>query len=145
MSRFEDVTENVIELFDNVRREFYPELRNAKIKIIFDNKKRKSGGKLVIGRMTKTNDLIRHLSDDEDYIMYLDKVAFENVDEKDKIRIIKHELYHCDIDMESSTNPYKIRDHEISTFYDEIEDNKDDPRWVERIITVMESVYERDN
>ena len=59
--------------------------------------------------MQKTNDLLRHLtiedSNDEsgyDYIMYLDKAVFENVEDADKVRLIRHELQHCEVDMEAS-------------------------------------------
>jgi len=152
MGRFEDVTDDVIELLSEVRNEAFPELRNAKIKVLFDTKKRKLGGDLVIGRMTKTNDLIRHLTSEEsgeptgyDYIMYVDKAAYENVEKVDKVRILRHELQHCDVDLDSNTNPYKLRPHEISDFHDEIEFNRDDPRWAERVAAVAESVYSRDD
>lgn len=149
MSRFEDAPDQVVELMNRIRKEVFPELRSAKIKVLYDTKKRKSGGKLVLGRMQKTNDLLRHLTVEEandesgyDYILYLDKACFENVEELDRVRLIRHELCHCEVDIESESNPYKLKDHEISDFYSEIDFNKDDSRWGERCAIVAESVYE---
>jgi hypothetical protein len=148
-SRFEDAPDQVVELMNKIRQGNFPELRSAKIKVLFDTKKRKSGGKLVLGRMQKTNDLLRHLTIDEsgdeegyDYILYIDKACFENIDEIDQVRIIRHELCHCDVDIESNNSPYKIKDHQISDFYSEIDFNSVDPRWAERCAAVAESVYE---
>lgn len=149
--RFEDVPDNVVEQMNRIKRDVFPELSGARIKVLYDLKKRMSGGKIVLGRMQKTNDLLRHLTIDDanneegfDYIMYIDKTAFENIEESDRIRLIRHELQHCEVDLDSNSNPYKIRDHEISDFYDEIEYNKDDPRWAERCVAVAESIYESD-
>lgn len=149
MSRFEDASDHVVELMNKIIEGSFPELRSAKIKVLYDTKKRKSGGKLVLGRMQKTNDLLRHLTVEEandtegyDYILYLDKACFENVEEIDKVRLIRHELCHCLVDMESVTTPYKLQDHEISDFYSEIEFNSTDPKWGERCAAIAESVYE---
>ena len=149
--RFEDVTENVMELVNEVRKEVFSELRSAKIKVLYDTKKRLGGGKMVLGRMQRTNDLLKHLTVEEsgdeegyDYILYLDKAVFENVEKPDQVRLIRHELQHCVVDLDANTNPYKIRGHEISDFYDEIEYNKEDPRWAERCVEVGLSVYGED-
>jgi hypothetical protein len=148
-TRFEDVPDHVVKMVNDIRKGSFPELSGAKIKVLYDTKKRTSGGKLVLGRMQKTNDLLRHLTVDEantedgyDYIMYLCKAAFENIDDIDQVRIIRHELQHCNVDLDSNTNPYRIRDHELNDFYDEVEYNAVDPRWAERCATVAESIYE---
>lgn len=150
-SRFEDVPQWVYDKMNEIRRDSFTHLTNAAIRILYDTKKRKSKGSYVLGRMQKSNDLVRKLTVDEvespegtDYIMYLDKAVFENVDESDQTRIIRHELCHADVDLDSD-NPYKIIGHEIEDFYSEIEYNKDDPRWTERCATVAESVYERED
>jgi hypothetical protein len=149
MSRFEDAPDQVVELMNKIRQGNFPELRSAKIKVLFDTKKRKSGGKLVLGRMQKTNDLLRHLtieeSNDEegyDYILYIDKACFENIDEIDQIRLIRRFLRNCDVDIESDSSPYKIKSFEVEDWYDEMEFNSSDPRWMERCLSVAESVYE---
>ncbi len=150
MSRFEDATQDVIDMVDKVKREAFAHLLNAKIKILMDTKKRKSGGKYVLGRIKKTNDELKALALNEfdqpyDYILFLDNVVFNAIDEFDKIRIIRHELQHCEVDIENADNPYKIRGHEVEDFHDEIIYNKDDPRWGERIVVIADSIYENDD
>jgi hypothetical protein len=98
----------------------------------------------------KTNDLLRHLTKDEadamegyDYIITIDKTCWDSIIRDDKIRIVRHELRHTYFDIESEDNPYKLLDHSISDFYEEVEFNKDDPRWRERLATVVEDIYEQ--
>jgi len=148
--RYEEVNEDVMSLLKEVRTEYFPELKNAKIKVLFDIKKRKSSGMLVLARIMKTNDLLRHLTIDEaeaiegyDYIIALDKTCWENIIKDDKIRIMRHELRHAYFDIESEENPYKLQNHSISDFYEEVEFNKDDPRWRERLAAVVEDIYEQ--
>lgn len=148
--RYEEVNDEVMSVLKEVRKEYFPELKNAKIKVLFDIKKRKSGGMLVLARIMKTNDLLRHLTKDEaeamegyDYIIALDKTCWENIIRDDKIRIMRHELRHAYFDIESEDNPYKLQNHSISDFYEEVEYNKDDPRWRERLATVVEDIYEQ--
>jgi len=148
--RYEEVNDEVMSVLKEVRKEYFPELKNAKIKVLFDIKKRKSGGMLVLARIMKTNDLLRHLTKDEaeamegyDYIIALDKTCWENIIRDDKIRIMRHELRHAYFDIESEDNPYKLQNHSISDFYEEVEYNKDDPRWRERLASVVEDIYEQ--
>jgi len=148
--RYEEITQNVAELVNEVRREWFPDLRNIKIKVLFDTKKRSSNGKLVLGRIQKTNDLLRHLTVEEasstegyDYIIYLDKMAFDWIDESDKIRIVRHEFRHIIIDIDS-TNPCKLLPHDIEDFAEEIELNSSDVRWKERVVQVALSKYDED-
>ena len=148
--RYEEVNEDVLSLLREVRGEYFPELKNAKIKALFDIKKRKSGGMLVLARIMKTNDLLRHLTIDEaeaiegyDYIIALDKTCWENIIRDDKVRILRHELRHAYFDIESEDNPYRLQNHSISDFYEEVEFNKDDPRWRERLAQVVEDIYEQ--
>ncbi|MGD0230641.1 MAG: putative metallopeptidase [Syntrophorhabdales bacterium] len=148
--RYEEVTEEVQRMLHEVEAKYFPELRNAKIITLFDVKKRTSGGRVVLGRIMKTNDLLRHLTKDEavavegfDYIITLDKEAWGAITDADRIRVLRHELRHTYYDIESESNPYRLLDHSISDFYEEVELNKDDPRWRERVATVVEDIYEQ--
>ena len=148
--RYEEVTEDVWRMFREVKATNFPELKNAKIILLFDLKKRRSGGRVVLGRIMKTNDLLRHLTKDEaeaiegyDYIITLDKVGWDTITENDRTRILRHELRHTYFDVESESNPYKLLDHSITDFYEEVELNKDDPRWRERVATVVADIYEQ--
>jgi len=149
-TRFEPVTEDVTRLVETVQEEFFPELSNIKILVLFDTKKRKSGIKYVVGRMTKTNELTRYLSLDEtedgegfDYIMYLDKYVFMELEGDDRVRIVRHEMRHIEIDTDAK-NPFKLKGHDVEDFYEEVELNSDDLRWVERVGQIAESVHSED-
>ena len=105
-----------------------------------------------MGRLQKSNELLKHVTSSEtlneegvDYFLYIDKMLWNNIENIDKVRLIRHELQHSDVDMDSATNPYKIKGHEIEDFYDEVERNSDDIRWAERCVTMLESLYEMDD
>lgn len=152
MLRFEDAPEWVINLVDRVQRETFPELAQAKIKIIFDLKKRKSRGAYILARIQKTSELLRFLTVEDsnsengfDYFIYLDKMVFESIEEEDRVRIIRHELRHTFFDIEAkSGSPYKTVGHDYEDFYQEMEINKADPKWRQRCAAVADSLYERE-
>lgn len=149
MIRFEDCTSEVSDLAREVQAEYFPELRNVKIKYLFDLKKRLSGGALTLARCQKANDLIRHFTIDEaggdegyDYIIYLDKVVWNNIERVDRIRLLRHEMRHIWIDDEAK-NPIKLCDHDVNDFAEEIELNRDDTRWAERVSDLGIQIYEQ--
>ncbi len=149
--RYDEVNNHAIELLKEVRSKDFPELVNAKIKVLFDLKKRKSGGMVVLARIMKTNDLMRHLTrdgadlhDGYDYIITLDRKCWDNITDLDRVKILRHELRHTFFDIESEDNPYKLLNHSVSDFYEEVELNKSDPRWRERVATLTEDIYEQE-
>ena len=149
--RYDEVNNHAIELLKEVRSKDFPELVNAKIKVLFDLKKRKSGGMVVLARIMKTNDLMRHLTrdgadlhDGYDYIITLDRKCWDNITDLDRVKILRHELRHTFFDIESEDNPYKLLNHSVADFYEEVELNKSDPRWRERVATLTEDIYEQE-
>ena len=149
--RFEDVTNDVNDVMKEVIDEYFHEFTSVKIKCLFDLKKRTSNGKIVLGRCQKTNDLLKHFTIDEanngegyHYIIYLDKLAWENIEKEDKIRLMRHELRHIYIDIDSDRNPYKLVGHDIEDFSEEIELNKDDVRWAQRVVGIVETLYDEE-
>lgn len=149
MSRFEEPTKEAEEILNEVLEESFPVLEGAAIKILFDTKKKKSGGKYEIARIQKCNELMRHLSanninpNGHDYIMYVDGNIWNEIPRSDKKRLIYHELSHTDVDFEKN-DPYKLRGHEIEGFHSELEYNKDDPQWGDRLAQIAESIYEKE-
>ncbi len=148
--RYEEPTEEVKKLLREIQAKHFPELKNAKIITLFDVKKRTSGGRMVLGRIMKTNDLLRHLTKDEavamegyDYIITVDKEGWNAIGDADRVRVLRHELRHAYYDIDSDSNPYRLLDHSITDFYEEVELNKDDPRWRERVAAVVEDIYEQ--
>ncbi len=148
-TRYEDAPE-AEPLLKKVRDKHFPELVNAKILVLFDLKKRGSGGMVTLARIMKANDLIRHLTTDNkglvegyDYIITIDKVFWDNTAEFDRERVIRHELRHTFFDIEAADNPYKLLDHDITDFYAEVEMNRDDPRWRERCASLTKDIYDQ--
>jgi hypothetical protein len=150
MSRFTDVDPDTKKMINEIISKDFTHLTQAKIKMVFDQKKRKSGGRYQLGKMQKSNDLIRYLTSREaldpegfDYLMFIDENVFEVLDQLDKVRLVRHLLQYADIDFEAE-KPYKIRKEEVITWYDELEYNKDDPKWFERLEVIAESIYNQD-
>jgi len=149
--RYEKVTDDVRRLLDKVLKDHFGELKNAKIMALFDVKKRTSGGQIVLGRIMKTNDLLRHLTRHDassaegyDYIITIDKKGWETLNDKDRVRLLRHELRHTYYDIDAEANPYRLIDHTIADFYEEIELNQDDPKWRQRVGTLVADLYEQD-
>jgi hypothetical protein len=149
--RYEEVTSEVTRMLRTVLSEHFGELKNAKIAALFDLKKRMSGGQIVLGHIMKTNDLIRHLTKEEagategyDYIITLDKKGWEALGDKDKVRLLRHELRHTFYDIDTEENPYKLIDHTVNDFYEEIDLNKDDPKWRQKAATLVSDIYEQE-
>lgn len=148
-TRYEEATSVVWDMIENVKISNFPELDGANLLIVMDNKKKVASGRIVVARIKKMNDELKFfaMADDGtvyDYVMFIDKVIFDVLSERDKERIIFHELCHCEVNHEK-TSSYNIKDHEIQGFYDESDFNLDDPRWSERIGAIVDSVYDPDN
>ena len=147
--RYEPVPDDVNDLCANIRMERFEKLFEANFICVFDTKKKTSDGRIIIARIKKMNDELKYFTMEDigvtyDYIIFIDKDVWEVLEDDDKTRVITHELYHCEIDFEKK-KPYGLRDHEIQTFYQEIEDNREDPQWAERISVVAESVHDKEN
>ena len=147
--RYEDAPE-VEPVLRKIRNDHFPELVNAKIRVLYDLRKRGSGGMVVLGRIIKANDLIRHLTTDDktlyegyDYIITLDKVCWQNIGEPDRERIIRHELRHAFFDIDSENDPYKLIAHDITDFHAEVEANRDDPLWREKCGRLTADIYDQ--
>lgn len=145
--RFFDIDEETRSIVIDVIRNTFPELTNIKVKWLFDEKMTKSKGKYIFGKCMKASEVHRKLSEIEteggyDYIIFLNGALFEAIEDGDKKRIIRHELRHILIDDESEKNPYKILPHDVEDFMDEIVLNSDDPRWGERLATILASIDE---
>lgn len=148
--RFEEVTNDVYEVLEKVREKYFPELLNAKIKLLFDTKKRTKGSRVVLANIRKTNDLLKLLTAKEakdnegfTYIVTVDKIVWQNIDSKDKIRLLRHELRHTSVSIDDEKDPYKIVEHDIQDFIDEVTLNNDDPGWAKRVAGLAEDIYDQ--
>ena len=152
MSRYENATEDVIKLASRTIDLHFSDLSNVKIKYLFDTKKSTRNGKIVLGRCQKPNDLTKHFTlsetgDDEgyQYVIVLDKLAYDNMDPVDRERLIRHELRHVLVvhDDQAGTTKYKLMPHNIDDFVEEVELNADDPTWAKRIGKMVGLLYKK--
>lgn len=146
--RFEEVSNDVYLLMEDVINTEMRHLAEAQICILYDNKKRKSGDRYVLGRIKSTSEELKAFAVNEhgqmyDYVMFLDKEVFLRIGDEDRKALIYHELCHCKVT--EGENPYKIQGHEIETFYSEIDRNRDNPRVFERLGAIAAAVHDPEN
>jgi len=149
MIRYEEVTEHCIQLTQDIIANHFPDLTDIKIKFLFDTKKRTHGGRLVLGKCQKPNELTRHFSlpetkdpDGYQYVITIDKVAWELAEDTDRIRLLRHELRHVDVIQDEETR-YRILPHNIEDFVEEVELNADDPDWARKVGAAAKMMYKK--
>jgi hypothetical protein len=145
--RYEEADENLTEVFLNVLEKNFPFYQNFKFKLLFDLKKRVSQGKLVLASIELPGPKLKFFSRDKiaaegyDFIIIVDRKAWELSGEQARTKIIRHELRHVEISEDGSV---KLVGHEIEDFYAEIEANKDDPEWRRKLVVLVNDVYEQE-
>ncbi len=148
--KYEHVPEYIDKIFEKLKGQYFPHLVNAKILFLVNKKKMVQKGNIALGKIMKPSELIRFLSKDEapedgyDYIMLLDGKLLAHCEEADIERVLRHELRHTFFDSDSGTNPYKLVDHDFSDFYAEVELNKDDPTWAQRVSQSVSLMYDQE-
>lgn len=153
MMKYEDVEDDVVDFFNKVILDYnFSDVQDARFKLVYRNKKKGNKKFITFAEICATSEMIRYLTSKEiedgyDYIVIIDKNIYEAIDEKDKIRILRHELRHCDVSVNEKTGTitYGTRKHTVEDFYEdmEIEAQPDgDVRWKERIASIAESIYE---
>lgn len=145
-NRYARGSEEANKLVKQAIKQWFPALEPAIVQILFDTKKRMKGNKLILGQIRRANDLIRRLTDDIceegcDYIMFLDRVVFENISKQDKMRLVRHELRHCKVEGTPEKPKYKVVPHDIEDFEIEIELNKDNVGWAREAAQMALEIY----
>lgn len=147
MSRYEDCDENLVEVFLDVLEERFPNFSYLNFRLIYDTKKRVRKGNLCLASIELASPKIKFFTQDEkaidgyDYVIIVDKKAWELASEADKKRLISHELRHVFIDEKGGL---KIVDHEINDFYAEIKLNADDPEWGRNLCRLTAAIYDQE-
>lgn len=147
--RYEEVTEVELKLMEELRKKYFEDTEQAKVKLLFDAQKQLSKGKLVLGRCRKADDLIRHLTQEEaetlrgyDFIITLDKKAWTEIaSDEDKVRILRHELRHIEYDP-TNKDLFVLRPHDIEDFAAEIALNLAAVKWGEDLAGKTIALYE---
>ena len=152
MSRYEDVTEDVKTVVARVIDTHFTDLANVKVKFLFDTKKATRNGRIALGKCQKPNELTKHFTipeakNDEgyQYVITLDKLAYNNMPDVDRIRLIRHELRHILAVRNDETGDVKckIMPHNIDDFVEEVMLNDDDPEWAKRIGKMVGLLYKQ--
>jgi hypothetical protein len=89
-----EVPESVLLLAQELVREHHPDLRDAKIGIIFRESVAYSRGNPVLGHAQKTPEMMKVYLD-YDFIIWIAADAYANMDENRRKALIDHELCHC--------------------------------------------------
>jgi len=148
--KYEHVPESILEMYEKIRSQHFPYLANAKILFLITKKKMTHKGNLALGKMVRPSELVKFLSQEEapengyDYIMLLDSKLITHCEAPDIERVLRHELRHTFFDSDSLKNPYKLIDHDFSDFYAEVELNKDDPGWAQRVSQTVALMYDQE-
>ncbi len=146
--RYEDADESLVEVYLKVAEERFPNTcANLNIKLMFDTKKRVSKGKICLASVEVANEKIKYFTKHEvevggyDYILIVDRKAWELANEKDRVRLISHELRHVFVD---ENDKRKVLPHDIEDFVVEVKLNEDDPDWGFKLATLVTDVYEQE-
>jgi len=80
-----------------------------------------------------------------DYVIFLDKLCWLHIETPDKERILRHELRHAYVEYKDDGGiVYRLVDHDINDFLAEIELNKDDPKWCNRVSELVTLLYDQE-
>lgn len=144
MCRYNDVDDNVVAVFLEVAESDFPEVSQLKIKLMFDTKKRITKGKFVLASTEVVNEKIKFLTATDlevgyDYLIIINRVAWECAEEDDKKRLLRHELRHIFV---NENDKCTILPHDVEDFAIEIEKNKDKPLWAENLIVAAVASYD---
>jgi len=147
MMRYEDADDNLVQVFLDVMEDRFPQYQYLNFKLVYDLKKRIKSGKVTLASIEMASPKIKYFSVDEkaaegyDYVLFVDKKAWELSNENDKKRLISHELRHVFVDEKDKA---KLVGHEIEDFYQEIKLNEDDPEWARKLVRLVTDVYDQE-
>lgn len=147
MVRFIEADDSIVEVFIKTIEQRFTSLSQLNIKLVFDTKRRISEGKIVLASTELTNDKLKFFSRDNiaisgyDVIIIFDRKAWELSDEKNRMRIMSHELRHVFIDEKGKV---KIMPHDVSDFREEQQLNNDDPDWMNKLALLVDDIYEQE-
>lgn len=143
MGRFYEADDSVKNLMDTLiyDEDRFPNLKAASIRIVMDSKPKidKLTSRITFAYIKTANEVERFLTKDGhnlegvDYILFINDIVWELASDKDKKRIISHELRHTFLDDKGN---FKIVKHDIEDFHAEIKLNEDDPMWGQALGTI---------
>jgi len=142
MARYYEAGASVYNLMDELIEErFGNTLRATSIKVLVDSKPKidKLTNRITFASIKCANEVEKFLSMDGhnlagiDYLIFISELVWELANDKDKKRILSHELSHTFVDEKGN---YKTVRHDIEDFYTEVRLNEDDPMWGQALSTI---------
>ena len=141
MGRFYDANDSIVTMMNEIIYERFSNLRPAVIKVVMDSKPKvdKLTEKVTFAYIKSANEVERFLTksgqdiEGVDYILFINDLVWELADDKNKKRIISHELRHTFLDEKGN---YRLVRHDIEDFYEEVKLNEDDPMWGQALATI---------
>jgi hypothetical protein len=142
MARYYEADASVYNLMDELIEErFSNTLIATSIKVLVDSKPKidKLTNRITFASIKCANEVEKFLSMDGhnlagiDYLIFISELVWELASDKDKKRILSHELSHTFLDEKGN---YKTVRHDIEDFYTEVKLNEDDPMWGQALSTV---------
>jgi len=146
MQRFEECDESFVSTFLDVLENNHPRLIPLNFKLVYDLKKRIKQGRVVLASIELASAKLKFFSADDkaaegyDYVIFVDKLAWEAASEVDRRRLLSHQLAHVFIDERG--NP-KLIGHDVEDFYTEMQRNADNPDWYRNLSELITSMYEQ--
>lgn len=123
-SCYEETPQWVLDLLASVRKDNFPELKDARFLVLMDGQKRESLGRIRVGKIKRASSEINFLvGEDHDYKITLDRLTFENLDDAQQIHVLYWLLCHCKVVVEDEKPEFKIVGPDFPIFAKEMEFN----------------------
>lgn len=137
MNRYKEAPKSVDQIVRYMIRNRFQHLASATFIVLMDKKTKiqKPSNRITLASVKHSNEVERFLTKDYkevDYFIFISQMVWDLASRKDKRRIISHELRHCIIDDKDN---YRIIEHDIEDFHEEIKLNRDDPKWASSLCT----------
>lgn len=143
-SIIEKAPQSIIDLFDEVRREYHPELLAADFIILTRSPAAQKGGKAVFGSVKKASAEAQGLAGQKaDYILTISIEDWNILRDRQRRALLDHELSHCQgkEDEETGAMKWGLVGHDIEEFSAVL---KRWGAWSEDIVQVVETLQQLD-
>ena len=148
MGRYYEADNSVVVLMNKLIDDRFKSLAAAKIKAVMDSKPKidKLRNAMTFAYIKTANEVEKYLTKDGynlggmDYFIFINDLVWELANDKDKERIMSHELRHAFVDEKGN---YRVVRHDIEDFYEEVKLNEDDPMWGQALGTIAMAKYEQ--
>jgi hypothetical protein len=106
-----EASNDLISTANKIVKEFYPNLKEARIGFIFRDEAQKSGGKTLLGQTSKVSDKEKVFID-LDFLIWVSEEDWTRADSKTREALVDHLLAHCG----GYPFAWKINPHDIEEF-----------------------------